>query len=596
MGSLTERRGRRKLERALAELRWRAFSGDPLRFMRECVWVEAKPKMARLRGREGQNRVPLELFEYQEEALGTLQANQFTIVLKARQLGLTTVVMAYALWMLLFRPGTKIVLVSKDQDTADKALEMLDFMWQFLPRDVKERAPALVNDAARHHSWRFVDGSISSIRSYAATETVAAGDTPDLVIWDEAALARAQADTLRTLIPLTDAGGSMIVFSTARGGTNTFATLYRDAKKGVTDLPFVPIFFPWYWSRLMNRLAHKVASCPNGPCDDCVDRSEYRQKRATQAREPWKFFAEYPETDDEAFRMSGRSRFPDLPPVEEFDEFPLRGRMVLTEGGRATFVPDPAGRLFAVHEFLDGVPAGATAVVTVDPSAGGGGDYLAMTAGWLNEDGIPVRAAFWHANDFETDDAAVEAAALGVFLSDHTGKPALMVVEKQGGYGDSILNELRTKLHYRNLYVHTYTGHRKMRRDTTFGFPMTPTRRPLVIDALAKWVRFDQPEPTMIGVDPLLRAELGSFVIRDDGKVAADVGAFDDLVMSAAIWIFVLLERGRPAGPAMPEPKVEDAGRVVLSVAHIFAEAEQIQREQDARNERAMRRMARRAR
>ena len=141
MADILHDRTRKQLVKALTVLRWRAFAEDPLLFMRECVWVEAKPKMARLRGRPGQNRVPLELFGYQQEALGTIRDNQFTVVLKARQLGLTTIVMAYALWLLLFRPGTSIVLVSKDQDTADSALLMLDVMWQFMPEDVRAQAP-----------------------------------------------------------------------------------------------------------------------------------------------------------------------------------------------------------------------------------------------------------------------------------------------------------------------------------------------------------------------------------------------------------------------------------------------------------------------
>jgi len=594
MADILHDRTRKQLVKALTVLRWRAFAEDPLLFMRECVWVEAKPKMARLRGRPGHNRVPLELFGYQQEALGTIRDNQFTVVLKARQLGLTTIVMAYALWLLLFRPGTSIVLVSKDQDTADSALLMLDVMWQFMPEDVRAQAPQLVNDAARHHAWKFGDGSMSRIRSYAATETVAAGGTPDLVIWDEAALARAQGDTLRTLMPLTDAGGSMIVFSTARGGSNGFASLYKEAKRGLSM--FVPVFYPWHHSRLMNRLADRVASCPAGPCDDCVDRTEYEAKRQTMSREPWKFHGEYPEDDEEAFRMSGHSRFSGLPGEDEFDEFPLRGSFVEDADGNPTFLQSPEGNLHIVQELLDGVPEGATAVLAVDPSEGGGGDFLAMTAGWMDEDGVPCRMAFWHSNDFEPADVATEANLLGRFLVGSDDRPALLAVEKAGGYGDTILHELRTVHRYPHLYVHTYTGHRKNRRDTTFGFPMNPTRRPLVIDALAKWLRFDTGVPTMIGVDPLLRAELGSFVVREDGKVAADVGAYDDLVMSTAIWVYVLQERGKSATSAMPEPKGEDDGKVLLSVAHLFAEAEEIRQKQDVRDARQMRRLMRRVR
>ena len=565
-------RRRKLLEQAYAELKWREYRKNPALFFEECLQIPAGEIMGGTSGRTN-----FELFDYQRETLDIFQNNRYVVVLKARQLGLTTLAMGYALWMLMFRPGSNIVLVSRSQTAADKALEMIDFMWSFMPRWVSERGPKLDNDAAKHHSYKFPDGMVSRITSYAATRTVAAGQTATLVLWDEAALAEYQDDALRTLLPTTDAGGSMIVFSTARGGHNTFARLYRDAERGENQ--FVPVFHPWYVSRFMNP----------GVSRGTIDETHYEAKRRAMASEPWLFYAEYPASAEEAFRQSGRSRFLNLPDVEEFEEFPLRGDIVRDDFGRLQFRPDPEGPLRMREEAVFGTPPGCRAVVSLDPASGTGGDYTSMCAGWVDSDGVPQRMAFWHSNLVEPSEYTYSAMLLGEFFADKNGRDALMVVERQGGYGETVIHIMRTE-GYTNLYVHKYTGHRKYKQEQMFGFPMTATRRPLVVDTLAKWLDYDS-EMVMGGVDLALRRELGAFVIRPDGKVGADVGMNDDLVMSTAIWVYVAEQNGHKA--TNDSMVGLNDNMQVFTVGHIFDQAAVIWRQQDRENHQFARRMRR---
>jgi hypothetical protein len=563
---------RRVLDQAYAELKWRQYQADPAMFFEECLQIPAGEIMGGTSGRTN-----FELFDYQRETLDIFLSERYIVVLKARQLGLTTLAMAYALWMLMFRPGSNIVMVSRSQTAADKALEMIDFMWSFLPAWVLERGPKLDNDAAKHHSYKFSDGMVSRITSYAATRTVAAGQTATLVLWDEAALAEYQDDALRTLLPTTDAGGSMIVFSTARGGHNSFARLYRDAERGENQ--FVPIFHPWYVSRFMNP----------GVSRETIDYTHYEAKKRAMASEPWLFYAEYPSSAEEAFRQSGRSRFANLPDVEDFDEFPLRGRFINGDYGRVTFQPDEEGPLRLREEALLGVPVGCRPVISLDPASGTGGDYTSMSMGWVDHDGVPQRMGFWHSNMVEPSEYSVDAMLTGQFFADSSGRDALMVVERQGGYGDTVVHIMRSE-GYTNLYVHRYTGHRKYRQDQMYGFPMTATRRPLVVDTLAKWLDFDN-DTVMGGVDLLLRRELGAFVVRPDGKIGADVGMHDDLVMSTAIWVYVAEQYSPKATNGHMDELVDNMQ--VFTVNHIFDEAAAIWRQQDRDNQKYARRMRR---
>ena len=563
-------KARERLEAAFVELKWREYENDPEKFFTECVQVPAGEILGGTKG-----RTSFELFDYQRQALADFRENRYTVVLKARQLGLTTLAMAYAMWMLFFRPGSNIVLVSRSQTAADKALEIVDFMYSFLPEWVKERGPAIEGDAAKYHSYRFDDGMVSRITSYAATRTVAAGQTASLVLWDEAALAEYQEDALRTLLPTTDAGGSMIVFSTARGAYNAFARLYRDAERG--DNEFKPVFFPWYYSRFMN---------PSGTPEN-INYTHYESKKRAMASEPWLFYAEYPADSEEAFRQSGRSRFPNLPSSEEFEEFPLRGDLRKGFDGEIEFFESPTGVFWAREEFLSSVPRGTKAVVAVDPSSGTGGDYTSMCGGWLDEDGVPQRVVFWHSNVVEPGQYAAQAALLGEYLSDGNGWPAIMVVEKQGGYGDTLIHLLREG-RYKNLYVHRYTGHRKYRQENTYGFPMSASSRPLVIDVMGQWLDWENGK-VMGGIDAMLRRELGAFVVKADGKVGADVGMNDDLVMSTAIWLYVASQNPARA----TEAPVDETVQQVYSVGNIWQEAEQIWRANDRSDREYARKMRR---
>src|SRR5688572_18342611 len=61
----------------------------------------------------------------QQEVLAGLLTRKQVILLKARQLGQTTIVLAYALWLAVFRPNQTILLFSKDLKTSKDLIKRL---------------------------------------------------------------------------------------------------------------------------------------------------------------------------------------------------------------------------------------------------------------------------------------------------------------------------------------------------------------------------------------------------------------------------------------------------------------------------------------
>ncbi len=511
--------------------------------MESCLWI---PSQRDERGKE-----PLRLFDYQVDDLEVFLSEKYAVVLKCRQIGLSTLVGAYALWLVLTRPGATVLWVSNNQSNANKAIAMLEVMWGSLPQWVLDQAPTLTSNAAGTKEWTFPDGMKSRIRAYAGTKTAGASETATLVVLDEFALVEDQDNLFRTTDPTTDAGGSLIVISTARGSHNRFAQMYRRAKSGASR--FKAIFHPWMVSRFVNPLAERYGSCEacggsQAGCDGCVVRTERDAKAAEFPDKPWLLDAEYPATDEDALRESGNPRFGNLPPLDECDTGWVRGDMRWGPSGRPEFVEDTAGPCRIHRDVLaGGGPDGwRPYLLHVDPSTGTGGDFTAAHVMTWDDDAMPTIAAWWHANDIEPVEAARRFDMLGRWFTGRGG-PALLSVENTGGWGDSMLNELQLHLSYPRLYAHRLTGHRTRTSATKLGFPMSRARRPMVVDRLAEYVDADM--DMVGGLYPELRYELGTFVRTENGRYQADTGCHDDLVMSAGAALWLLIEETHATEP-----------------------------------------------
>src|ERR1022692_1432788 len=66
---------------------------------------------------------PFRLWPAQTEALKTIMDSRLVVLLKARQIGMTTLVVGYAVWMSIYQPGATILLFSKSHREAKELLE-----------------------------------------------------------------------------------------------------------------------------------------------------------------------------------------------------------------------------------------------------------------------------------------------------------------------------------------------------------------------------------------------------------------------------------------------------------------------------------------
>jgi hypothetical protein len=224
------------------------------------------------------------LWPAQMRVMRALAAERLLVILKARQLGISWCCCGYVLWLCLFRAGREVLLFSRGKLEAKELLRRTRVLYERLPVWMRAELPGLVgppNTAVL--TW----SNGSRVMSMASTPTSGVSFTASCVVMDEAAKMAHGEELYETVKPTIDAGGQLIVLSTANGFGGLFHTLWDRAVRGISG--FRHEFLGW-WER------------PGR------DGGWYRAKVA-EATDPGSIPQEYPANPLEAFRSSGRARF-----------------------------------------------------------------------------------------------------------------------------------------------------------------------------------------------------------------------------------------------------------------------------------------------
>ena len=181
--------------------------------------------------------IQFSLYEFQKESLDEFRENRFNVILKSRQLGLSTLVAAYALWMAIFQRDKNILIIATKLAVAVNFIRKVKTMLRSLPKWLI--LPQLVAD--NRQTLEFNNGSI--IKAIPTSEDAGRSEALSLLIIDEAAFVK-NFDTLwMGLYPTLSTGGEAIILSTPNGVGGQYHKLYTDAVLGENE--FNPIKLPW---------------------------------------------------------------------------------------------------------------------------------------------------------------------------------------------------------------------------------------------------------------------------------------------------------------------------------------------------------------
>ena len=100
---------------------------DPVHFMKKYCMIQHPQR----------GRINFHLYPFQEKVMGLLQDNPYSIILKSRQLGISTLSAGYSLWLMIFHKDKNILCIATKQETAKNMVTKVKFMYENLPSWLK---------------------------------------------------------------------------------------------------------------------------------------------------------------------------------------------------------------------------------------------------------------------------------------------------------------------------------------------------------------------------------------------------------------------------------------------------------------------------
>ena len=188
---------------------------DPAYFMKKFCMIQHP-----IRG-----KIPFDLYEFQEKTVSEFQNERMNVILKARQLGISTLTAGYALWMMTFHKDKNILVIATKQDVAKNLVTKVRVMHSNLPSWLKQ--PCVEDNKL---NLRYMNGS--QIKAVSSGPEAARSEALSLLILDEAAFID-RIDQIWTASQATlTTGGQCIALSTPNGVGNWFHKTWVDAEEG----------------------------------------------------------------------------------------------------------------------------------------------------------------------------------------------------------------------------------------------------------------------------------------------------------------------------------------------------------------------------
>lgn len=433
-------------------------------------------------------RIKFVLREAQEETVRVWIDSRYSIVLKARQIGFSTLAAAFTFWETFFWPDRFTVMLSRTEREASKLLQKTKYGYKMLPAWMRVRGPDLLSD----NQLKMVFANDSAIESLPSGNDPARGESVYRVVIDEMAFLPNAEEAWASIEPIADVGGRVICLSTANGEGNIFHQLWVGSQTGTNR--FTGIFFPW----------------------SAGDRDQDWYEAKKRDLPDWQLAQEYPDNPEEAFIRSGRPVF-DLEALRAIEPVDPSCGYLKNELGRNvyTFIND--GGELSIWDFPT---LNENYVIGADVAEGlGHGDY--SSAHVISADtGLVV--AHWHGHIDADIFGENVLRALGYYYNH-----ALIGVESNN-HGLTTIKGLQ-RVGYRNTYRQRKMNARNPTPSETMGWRTTAVSKPLAIDELNAALR----DEAILLYDFKTIAELRSFVREANGKMHGS--PHDDRVMSLAI-------------------------------------------------------------
>ena len=441
------------------------------------------------------------------------------IILKNRQQGSSTGVMALNTHHTLTNPFSRMSIVTHNQDTSEFLLQTVHRFLRNLPEELRPEigwSSSARITMPKIDCYIYIDSAESKAIGVGHTLNIA--HLSEFSRWPE----RKAADLYAGISQTVPAGGFITIESTPFGRGNLFYELYNAAKKG--ELDYKCFFFPWWWDKTCRALVKEDLTYTKEE-EELVKHFELVPEqiafRRLKIRELGDlFYQEYPENDVDCWLSSD---------ISVFDGTAIRRYLLQVNDGR---------EITPHLTIWEDVIGGESYVIGVDCASGNEkGDYsVASVIRTRNMKQVARLRA-----KMPPDLFAQELFNLGKHYNE-----ALIGVEREM-FGMSVLRVL-SENDYPNIYYHqdwdNFTGTPSL----IPGWRTTGKSKPEMIATFGKSLRAGE----LITYSENLLMEASSVIWDTEKKIKKPKGAYDDELDATMIALQLCQER-----PIILERKVE---------------------------------------
>jgi hypothetical protein len=181
--------------------------------------------------------ISFKTYDFQDELLDKFRDHRFNVIVKARQLGISTIVAGYIAWLILFYREKNVLVMATKYSTASNMVKKVKFLIKNVPDWLKIATVSVDNK----HSFELTNGS--QVKAIPTSEDAGRSEAVSLLVVDEAAHIDNMESIWTGLYPTISTGGRCIALSSPNGIGNWFHKTYEDSQNGQNL--FTPSYLPW---------------------------------------------------------------------------------------------------------------------------------------------------------------------------------------------------------------------------------------------------------------------------------------------------------------------------------------------------------------
>ncbi len=181
--------------------------------------------------------IPFHLYDFQSQLLEDFEDHRFNVILKARQLGISTITAAYVAWLMMFHREKNVLVIATKFNTAANLVKKVKAIIKNLPPWLRISTVDIDNRTS------FVLSNGSQIKASSTSGDAGRSEALSLLVIDEAAHVEGLDELWMGLYPTLSTGGRCIALSTPNGVGNWFHKIYVEAEGKNND--FFPTKLAW---------------------------------------------------------------------------------------------------------------------------------------------------------------------------------------------------------------------------------------------------------------------------------------------------------------------------------------------------------------